>query len=104
MAVNSKEIKLKKDSRSRINLGQLSSKEVTSFRAKRQKDGTIILRPIIDVEFHPEEAWLFKNKKALAMVKEGLKDSASGRVSEIEESFWDEVDALPDEKNQEKNV
>ena len=103
MAVNPKEIeekKLKKDSRGRINLGQLSSKEVTSFRAKRQEDGTIILKPVIDVELHPEEAWLFRNKKALAMVKEGLEDSASNRVSELEDGFWDEADALPDEKNE----
>jgi len=49
------EKKLKVDSRGRINLKQLSSEEVTSFRATLQEDGTILLRPVVDIEISPEE-------------------------------------------------
>ncbi len=105
MAINPKQVKEKKvkvDSRGKISLKALVPEEVTSYRAKLQEDGTILLCPIVDVELHPEEAWLFKNPKALKMVKDGLKDAAAGRVARLEDDFWDQVDALPDEEDEQE--
>jgi len=39
-------------------------------------DGTIILRPAVTVPAN--EAWLWKNKKALSMVQQGLEESRRG--------------------------
>lgn len=91
MAVPEK--KLKVDSRGRINIKQLSSEKVTSYRAHLEKDGVIVLRPVVDVELHPEEAWLFEKPKALEGVLEGIEDSKAGRVSELEEDFWDDIES-----------
>lgn len=95
MAVPEKKLKI--DSRGRINIKQLSSEEVTSFRAIRQQDGTILLRPVVDIEIPPEEAWLYKNPEALASVKQGLEDVAAGRISELDESFWDDIEDEEDD-------
>ncbi|MEI8390512.1 MAG: hypothetical protein WCG23_11600 [bacterium] len=95
MAVPEK--KLKVDSRGRINLKQLYSEEVTSFRAIRQEDGTILLRPVVDIEIHPEEAWLYKNPVALATVKKGLEDVSDGKISELEEDFWNDIEDEEDD-------
>ncbi len=105
MAINpkqQKEKRIKVDSRGKISLKSLVPEEVTSYKAKLQDDGTILLRPIMEVEYHPEEAWLFKNPKALKMVKEGLEAAEKGEVTRIDESFWNEVDALPDEEDEEE--
>lgn len=96
-----KEKRIKVDSRGKISLKALVPEEITSYKAKLQEDGTILLQPIMEVEFHPEEAWLFKSPKALKMVKEGLKDAAAGRITKLEDDFWDQVDALPDEEDEE---
>jgi len=95
MAVPEKKLKI--DSRGRINLKQLASQEVTSFRAILQEDGTILLRPVVDIEIHPEEAWLYKNPEALASVKKGLEDVVAGRISEMEEGFWDDIEDEDDD-------
>jgi hypothetical protein len=46
----------------------------------RRDDGTIVLRPAVTVP--ADEAWLWKNKKALAAVQEGLRDAAERRYAE----------------------
>ena len=84
------EKKLKMDSRGRINIKPLTSEETTSFRALRQSDGSIILKPLIDIEIPPEEAWLYKNQDALDSVKRGLEDAASGRVKKLD-NFFDDI-------------
>lgn len=43
----------------------------------RRDDGTIVLRPAVTVPAN--EAWLWKNKKALAMVQAGIKEAKTGR-------------------------
>jgi len=43
----------------------------------RREDGTIVLRPAVTVP--AEEAWLWRNKKALAMVQKGLSEARQGR-------------------------
>ena len=43
----------------------------------QREDGTIVLRPAVTVP--ADEAWLWKNKKALAMVQEGLAEARQGK-------------------------
>ena len=90
--------KLKVDSRGRISIKQLVSDEVTSFRAKLEENGTIVLEPIVDIEIHPEEAWIYKNPEVKSSLERGLEDFEAGRVSKLDENFWDEVDAMSDEE------
>jgi len=44
--------------------------------------GEILIRPMVEIP--ASEAWLFRNKKALASVKKGLKQAAKGEVSELD--------------------
>lgn len=89
MAIPARNLKI--DSKKRITLGKFIPDEVTSYDAEIKESGVIILRP--KVEIPAEELWLFRNKEALESVQRGLKDSAEGRVSELEEDFWDDIDA-----------
>jgi len=68
---------LKPDSKGRIQLGRLA-KDVVRYHVVEESDGKIILFP--EVAIPANEAWLYKNKKALEAVKKGLEDSASGKV------------------------
>ncbi len=72
------EITLRPDSKGRITLGKLAE-GVSSFRVHRQSDGKVVLEPFAEIPLR--ERWLYKNPEAMAMVEEGLRDSAAGRVS-----------------------
>ena len=63
------------DSKGRIALDK--SYAGSTMLVDRREDGTIVLRPAVTVP--ADEAWLWKNKKALAMVQEGLKEARQGR-------------------------
>jgi hypothetical protein len=65
------------DNKGRILLGR--SYAGSTLLAEHRDDGTIILHPAITVPL--AEAWLWKNKKALAMVHEGIEEAARGRHS-----------------------
>ena len=65
------------DAKGRITLGKLAE-GVSSFRGHREKDGSIVLRPYVEIP--AREAWLYKNPKALAMVDQGLRESAEGKT------------------------
>lgn len=65
------------DAKGRITLGVLA-KGISSFVIE-QKGDKIVLIPYAEVPV--KEKWLFDNKEALAKIKQGLKDSLSGRVS-----------------------
>jgi hypothetical protein len=66
----------KVDSKNRISLGVVSASN--RFRVLRNDTGQYILDPIV---LAPEsEQWLHKNKRVLASVKKGLKQSAQGRT------------------------
>lgn len=67
---------LRPDAKGRITLGPLA--EGVSGFSVRVEDDCIILEPYSEVP--TREKWLFKNKKALALVNQGLEDSATGRV------------------------
>lgn len=70
-------VQLRPDSKGRISLGKLA-RGVSSFRAQRTKDGTIILEPYAEIP--AREKWLFDNSEALSAVKEGLKQAAGGQA------------------------
>jgi len=65
------------DSKGRVTLGSLA-KGVSSFSAYKDKCGRIVLE--LQVEVPAREAWLWKNRAAVNAVRQGLKDSAAGRL------------------------
>lgn len=65
------------DTKGRITLGHLAH-GVSSFVVTQDKNNRIILEP--RVEIPAKEKWLFDKKTALTQVKQGLEDSAAGRV------------------------
>lgn len=87
MAIPEKNLKL--DSKKRITLGKLAPDEVSSYDAEIKENGVIILYP--KVEIPAEEVWIFKNKPALESLKRGLENSASGKISELDNNFWDDL-------------
>lgn len=68
------------DERKRLCIGDF----IKGFRrvlVYKNAQGEILLRPVVEIP--ASEVWLFKNKKALASVKKGLKDAAKGKVSKL---------------------
>lgn len=88
MAMREKNLKV--DQKKRITLGRLASEEVSSYDVEVKDNGVIVLYP--KVEIPAEELWLFKNKEALNSVKEGLRQSAEGKVSSLGKNFWDDIE------------
>ena len=71
--------KVKPDSKGRILLGIKLTHGVSSYNVVEDRvHGRIILEP--NVEIPAKEQWLWKNKTVLKQVKNGLQDSASGKV------------------------
>jgi hypothetical protein len=62
------------DSKGRIALDK--SYAGSTMLVERRDDGTIVLRPAVTVPAN--EAWLWKNKQALAMVQAGLEQARRG--------------------------
>ncbi len=75
-----KVIHLRPDSKGRISLGKLAQ-GVSSFRARRMEDGSIVLEPFIEIP--AREKWLFDNPVALRAVKAGLDQAAAGKARAI---------------------
>ncbi len=63
------------DSKGRIALDKAYAG--STMLVERRGDGTILLRPAVTVP--APEAWLWKNKQALARVQAGLAEAAEGR-------------------------
>jgi hypothetical protein len=68
---------LKPDSKGRIQLGRLA-KDIVRYKVIQENDGKIILLP--EVALPASEVWLYKNKEALAAVREGFEQSMSGKI------------------------
>ena len=79
-ATNERSYRLRPDSKGRITLGKLAE-GVSSYRARRQKDGRIVLEPFVEIP--ADERWLYENKEALDSVKAGLTDAKAGRVTRM---------------------
>jgi hypothetical protein len=71
------QITLRPDSKGRIALGALA-KGVSSFRVHQEAGGRLVLEPYAEIP--AREAWLYKNPEALAMVEQGLRESAEGKT------------------------
>jgi hypothetical protein len=68
------------DSKGRITLGK-RAREFSGYTMKENPDGSILLEPLIEVS--AKEAWLYKNKEALASVTNGLEESAAGKTKSL---------------------
>ena len=70
------------DSRGRIALGRaLEDIEDASFNVYRDDTGRIVLDPQVSIP--ASEAWLFRNRTALASLRRGLSQAASGKTRVI---------------------
>ena len=75
----------KVDAKRRVALGKILAQSVSSYRIYRNSFGQIILDPMVTIPAH--EAWLFKNKKATQLVKQGLADARKGHVVKAKEDY-----------------
>ncbi len=74
------------DAKRRVTLGHATmGSQVASFKVYRNAHGQIILDPMVSIPAH--EAWLFKNRRALALVRQGLEDATQGRLVRPKEDF-----------------
>ncbi len=72
----------KPDSKKRLSIGQaMIDIDGVSYSIYKNSQGQIVLDPVVTVP--ASEAWLFRNKSALASVKRGLADSAEGRTRDL---------------------
>ena len=69
--------RLRPDAKGRITLGKLAD-GVSSYRARRQPDGKIVLEPFVEIP--ADERWLWENKEALESVRKGIEDARAGRL------------------------
>ena len=69
--------RLRPDAKGRITLGKLAD-GVSSYRARRQPGGKIVLEPFVEIP--ADERWLWENKEALESVKKGIEDARAGRL------------------------
>ena len=72
--------RLRPDSKGRITLGKLAE-GVSSYRARRKADGTIVLEPFVEIP--ADEQWLWDNKEELAKVLQGIADAKAGRLTKM---------------------
>ena len=73
------------DSKHRVALGKGIPRQVTSFKVYRNAHGQVILDPLVSIPAH--ETWLFKNKRASALVQQGLEDAKRGRLVKAKEDY-----------------
>ena len=66
------------DSKKRVVLKRVKNPG-KSYRVYQNAAGQILLDPLVTIP--ASEAWLYKNKEALASVRQGLKESAEGKLS-----------------------
>ena len=69
------------DERRRIFIGNLM-KGYKRVKILKNSLGELLLQPVIEIP--ASEAWLFKNKKALKSVCEGLEDAEKGEISKLD--------------------
>jgi hypothetical protein len=65
------------DAKKRLSLGE-ALQDATAFNIYRNPLGQLILDPVKTVP--ASEMWLYENAQALASVKQGLRESAAGKI------------------------
>ncbi len=79
------------DAKNRITLGKRKgSVRVNFYKVYCNSIGQIILDPQVTIPAHEE--WLFKNRQATKLVKDGLRDAKQGRVVKAREDFSKYID------------
>src|SRR3989339_788752 len=76
------------DERKRLSIGEVAHsifKGISRFRIFHGADGDVLLRPVVEIP--AKELWLYKNKKALKMVEQGLQESAKGKGKKLNQSL-----------------
>ena len=76
------EVKL--DTKNRVTLGRMKVK-TNIYKVYCNELGQIILDPQVTIPAH--EQWLFKNKEAAMMVKEGLEDAKKKKLVKQREDY-----------------
>ena len=71
--------RLRPDSKGRVTLGKLAD-GVSSYKARRQADGKIILEPFVEIP--ASERWLWENTQARDSVLRGIEDARAGRLTQ----------------------
>ena len=72
------------DAKRRLSLGEAAG-GATAYNIYRNPLGQLILDPVKAIS--ASEAWLYDNPRALASVKQGLRESADGKSVEPQGSF-----------------
>lgn len=73
---------VKPDAKRRVLLPKQLIKEGVAYHVYANSQGQIVLDPQITIP--ASEAWLYQNKDALALVRQGLSDAAEGILSEVD--------------------
>ena len=73
---------IKPDSKRRVLLPKQLIKEGVVYHIYANDQGQIVLDPQVTIP--ASEAWLYQNKEALEMVRQGLSDAAEGKLSEVD--------------------
>ena len=71
---------VKPDAKGRITLGALAE-GISSFAVFEDKHHRLILEPCVQIPLR--EQWLWKNKKALADLRQGIKESMQGKATSM---------------------
>jgi hypothetical protein len=72
--------RLRPDSKGRVTLGKLAE-GVSSYRARREKDGKIVLEPFVEIP--ADESWLHENRGAIDSLRRGVADAKAGRLTRM---------------------
>ncbi len=72
---------VKPDAKKRIVLPKATVAEGVTYHVYHNRFGQIVLDPQVSIPAY--EAWLFNNPEALALVKQGLLESAQGRTKSL---------------------
>ena len=73
---------MKPDTRRRVVLPNTVVGKGVIFHVYYNSSGQILLDPQVTIPL--SEAWLFNNRAALELVKQGLSDAAQGKVSKVD--------------------
>jgi len=66
------------DQKGRVTLGRKHAGKL--YRVEETAQGKVVLTPVVEIP--AEEAWLYHNPTAFALLTKGIEDAAAGRVSD----------------------
>jgi hypothetical protein len=69
------------DEKKRVVLKKVKIEDGVSYHIYVNKQGQILFHPQVTIS--ASEAWLFNNPKALADIRQGLLESAQGKITKI---------------------